>query len=82
MIYVLTLTVKHLRYLKKNGSVNIMGSKTIITLGATVGSVAGSYLPAVWGNSDGLSFISLISGSIGGIIGIWIGYKLTRYIED
>ncbi len=59
-----------------------MGPKTIIMIGATMGSIAGSYIPRLWGDTDGLSFISLLLGSIGGIIGIWIGYKIIQYIQD
>ena len=40
----------------------------------TAGSIAGGYLPALWG-ADVLSFTSVISSTVGGILGIWLGYR-------
>jgi hypothetical protein len=50
-----------------------MSRKKMIMLGMAIGSVAGGYLPALFGY-DGL-MVSLLGSFIGGIIGIWIGYK-------
>jgi hypothetical protein len=50
-----------------------MSRKKMIMLGMVVGSIAGGYLPALLG-LDGL-MVSLSGSSIGGIIGIWLGYK-------
>ena len=44
-------------------------------LGMVVGSIAGGYLPALFG-FDGL-MVSLSGSFIGGIIGVWIGYKFS-----
>ena len=52
-----------------------MSRKKLIMLGMVVGSIAGGYLPAVLG-FDGL-MISLLGSFIGGILGIWIGYKFS-----
>jgi len=35
----------------------------------------GNYIPLLWGGSA-LSFTSIILGTIGGILGIWAGFKL------
>jgi uncharacterized membrane protein YeaQ/YmgE (transglycosylase-associated protein family) len=51
----------------------VMSRKKLIMLGMVVGSIVGGYLPAQLG-FDGL-MVSLLSSSIGGIIGFWIGYK-------
>jgi hypothetical protein len=51
-----------------------MNSK-LIWLGMGLGSVAGSYIPALWG-VDTISFSSLIFGFIGGVLGIWAACKL------
>ncbi len=48
----------------------------LITLGMTVGSVAGGYVPILWGDSF-LSFTSILTSGIGSIIGIVVMYKLT-----
>jgi hypothetical protein len=50
-----------------------MSRKKLIMLGMVVGSIAGGYLPALFG-LDGL-MVSLLGSFIGGIIGIWYGYK-------
>jgi hypothetical protein len=53
----------------------IMSRKKLIMLGMVVGSIAGGYLPALFG-FDGL-MVALLGSFIGGIIGIWIGYKFS-----
>lgn len=53
----------------------IMSRKKLIMLGMVVGSIAGGYLPALFG-FDGL-MVSLLGSFIGGIIGVWIGYKFS-----
>jgi hypothetical protein len=51
----------------------MMSRKKLIMLGMVVGSIAGGYLPTLFG-FDGI-MISLLGSSIGGMVGIWIGYK-------
>jgi hypothetical protein len=53
----------------------IMSRKKLIMLAMVVGSIAGGYLPALFG-LDGL-MVSLLGSFIGGIIGVWIGYKFS-----
>ena len=52
-----------------------MSDKAIVMLFFTIGSVIGGYIPALWGASF-LSFSSLIGNTLGGIIGVYIGYKM------
>jgi len=52
-----------------------MSQKFWITLGLIVGSTAGSYVPTIFGGSL-LGLASVFGTFIGGIIGVWIGYKL------
>lgn len=54
-----------------------MSPKVIIYVFLSVGSVAGSLIPLLWG-ADFLSFSSLIFSGIGAIIGIFVGLKLTQ----
>lgn len=54
-----------------------MDSKKIIMLFMAVGSAAGGYLPMLFGGS-GFSMTSIILTAVGGFLGIYIGYKLTR----
>jgi len=53
----------------------IMSRKKLIMLGMVVGSIAGGYLPALFGLDD--LMVSLLGSILGGIIGIWIGYKFS-----
>lgn len=52
-----------------------MSDKTIIMGGMTVGSLAGSYLPTLMG-ADWLSWWSIIGSAVGGLLGIWVAYKI------
>ena len=50
-------------------------SKGAVWIGATVGAVAGSFVPGLWGAGQ-LSLWAVVFGTIGGIAGIWAVYKL------
>ena len=54
-----------------------MTSKSLIWLGMIIGSSIGGFIPALWG-ADLFSFSSIIFSGIGGILGIWLGFKLSR----
>jgi uncharacterized membrane protein YeaQ/YmgE (transglycosylase-associated protein family) len=54
-----------------------MSRKSMIMLGMIIGSVAGGYVPSLMG-ADSFSFTSLLGSVVGGILGIWIAYALTR----
>jgi hypothetical protein len=56
--------------------VTVMPRKKLIMLGMVVGSIAGGYLPALFGFDD--LMVSLLGSFIGGIVGIWIGYKFSH----
>jgi outer membrane lipoprotein SlyB len=49
----------------------------MIMVGMIIGSLAGGSLPGFLG-ADGLSLASLLGSCAGGILGIWIAFKLTR----
>jgi hypothetical protein len=48
--------------------------KSLIWIGMTVGSLAGGYVPVLWG-ADMLSISSIAFSGLGGIAGIWFGYR-------
>ncbi len=52
-------------------------NKLIISIGAFVGSTIGGYIPLIWGGSL-LSVTSIFLGMIGGILGIVIGYVISK----
>jgi len=53
-----------------------MSRKAVIMIGMTVGSIAGGFVASKLG-VDALSFTSLLASSAGGILGIWIAFKIT-----
>ncbi len=54
-------------------------NKFIIGIGMFVGSTIGSYIPVLWGGSL-LSFTSILFSVIGGLVGIWLGYRVSKYL--
>jgi hypothetical protein len=52
-------------------------NKQVIMIGMVIGSVLGGYLPALWGGSV-FSVTSILCGGLGGIIGIWVAWKISR----
>lgn len=54
-----------------------MESKKLITLFMFLGGALGGYVPLLWG-ADAFSFSSIICGSLGAIVGIFIAFKLTH----
>ncbi len=52
-----------------------MSRKKLVLLGMFIGSFAGGYAPSFFGVNDLLS--SLLFSTVGGILGIWIGYRLS-----
>jgi hypothetical protein len=54
--------------------------KGIIIIFMLIGSYIGSYIPVFWGDNI-FSLYSVLLGAIGGIIGIWIGYKIATLMS-
>ena len=52
-----------------------MDRKKLIWLGLAAGSIVGSSIPALWGSSL-FSLTSSFLSAIGGLAGIWLGYRL------
>jgi len=51
--------------------------KLMVITGMIVGSIAGGYLPLLWGGSV-LSVASILTGAVGAFAGIYFGYKLAQ----
>lgn len=49
--------------------------KKIIILGMLFGSIIGGYIPTIFG-ANVFSMSSVIGGAIGGLLGIWLSFKL------
>ncbi len=54
-----------------------MNAKALIMIGLIAGSTLGGYVPALWG-AGGFSMASVLLGGVGGLAGIWAGYKISR----
>lgn len=52
--------------------------KQIILLFVAVFSIAGAYVPALFGDNDIFSGWSILGGFLGGIFGIWLGVKVAK----
>ncbi len=52
-------------------------AKLLLWICMGVGGTVGSLLPSLWGSSD--LMWSVMLSTVGGIVGIWVWYKLFRY---
>jgi hypothetical protein len=55
--------------------------KQLILLCATIFGALGSYVPVLLGDKDLLSGWSILAGTIGGFVGIWVGVKLYKLMS-
>jgi hypothetical protein len=56
-----------------------MTLRKLCWIGAFVGSGIGGYVPLLWGGSL-LSLSSIVLGMVGGLAGIWVGYRIGQSI--
>jgi len=52
-----------------------MSRKKMIMLGMVIGSVAGGYIPTLFGMDD--LMVSLLGSTVGGFLGIYVAFKLS-----
>jgi len=52
--------------------------KFLIGTGAVVGGIAGAYVPMLWGDADFFSPMSILLSTVGGIVGIILGFMLAK----
>jgi uncharacterized membrane protein YfcA len=55
-------------------------NRAVIMICMSIGMTLGAFIPALWGDHDLLSGGSILWGLIGGLIGIWLGVKLSRQL--
>jgi len=55
-----------------------MSSKTLIFLGLFTGYLVGGYIPVLFGDSM-FSYLSVITSALGAILGVWVGYKISKF---
>lgn len=49
--------------------------RSITGLCVTFGTLAGGYVPSLWGGSD-FSVASLVTAALGGVAGLWLALRL------
>jgi hypothetical protein len=54
-----------------------MGIKTFVWGGYGIGATVGGFIPMLW-DSSLISFSGLIWSTVGGMVGIYIGYKVGK----
>ena len=54
-----------------------MESTSLIWIGLAIGSTLGGFIPSLWGASL-LSIWGVLLSAVGGLAGIWFGFKLSR----
>jgi len=54
-----------------------MQDKTIILITTGIGVIIGGYIPTLWSDSP-FSILSLLLSTIGGFLGIYVGYKIVN----
>ena len=55
----------------------LMASKSAIYAGVFIGSVLGSWIGSLFDHGNLFGIWGILFGAIGGIVGVWAGYKLT-----
>ena len=53
-----------------------MSRKSAVMFGMIIGSIAGGYVPALFG-AGVFSFASVVGGMVGGLLGIWIAFRIS-----
>ena len=56
--------------------------KLAIYMGLTIGSIVGGYLPVVLLGVSAFSWVSFLFGFIGAVVGTWLGWKLTLWVDE
>ena len=54
-----------------------MNTKLFVYIGLIIGSTIGSLIPELWG-ADMFSFSSIILSAVGAVLGIWLGFKISK----
>ncbi len=55
--------------------------KTAVYVGAGIGGFIGGLIPVLFGDTSFMSSWSILTSLIGGLVGIYLGYKVAKYAE-
>jgi hypothetical protein len=53
-------------------------NKKVLLFFATVGGIVGGYVPVLFGDNEFLDGWSILAGTIGSIVGIWLGVVISK----
>lgn len=56
-------------------------NKRVLLLFAAIFGGIGSYVPTLFGDNDLLGGWSILGGLVGGLFGIWVGVKVSKYLS-
>lgn len=49
--------------------------------GATLGGLLGGYLPVLLVHASALGLATILGGTIGGFLGLWVGFKVCGLLD-
>jgi hypothetical protein len=55
--------------------------KSLIGFGLFAGSIVGGFVPSLWGDNGMFSMAGMLFSVIGGVAGIWAGYRLSQNLD-
>ena len=61
--------------IRRGRSADFRNMRSITGLCVTMGTLAGGYVPTIWGGSD-FSVASLFTAALGGCAGLWLALRL------
>ena len=53
-------------------------TKTVILTFATIFGIGGGFIPYLWGDANFFSGWRILTSTIGGLVGIWVGVLVVR----
>jgi uncharacterized membrane protein YfcA len=57
-------------------------NKTIIIISLTVFSIVFNFIPYLWGDTNPFGGWAILTSTIGGLFGIWLGVWVSKRIGD
>jgi uncharacterized membrane protein YeaQ/YmgE (transglycosylase-associated protein family) len=55
--------------------------KSLIGFGLLVGSTLGGFVPSLWGDNNFFSPAGMLLSVVGGVVGVWAGYRLSQDLD-
>jgi uncharacterized membrane protein YeaQ/YmgE (transglycosylase-associated protein family) len=55
--------------------------KSLIGFGLLLGSIVGGFVPSLWGDNNMVSLAGFFFSFVGGVVGVWAGYRLSQNLD-